>query len=113
MKEYIERAAVETMLENAQIITDGENCGYCTEDVNLGSIPAADVAEVRSTMDWIRIDRMLPEPFVSVLCYMPKEDPFPKVHEGYVDRDGIWYVHGFRRDNGEVTHWADMPEYPE
>ena len=47
MKEYIERAAVETMLENAQIITDGENCGYCTEDVNLGSIPAADVAEVR------------------------------------------------------------------
>ena len=47
MKECIERAAVETMLENAQIITDGENCGYCTEDVNLGSIPAADVAEVR------------------------------------------------------------------
>ena len=79
----------------------------------IAEFPAADVAEGRSTMDWIRIDRMLPEPFVSVLCYMPKEDPFPKVHEGYVDRDGIWYVHGFRRDNGEVTHWADMPEYPE
>ena len=79
----------------------------------IAEFPAADVAEVRSTMEWIRIDRMLPEPFVSVLCYMPKEDPFPKVHEGYVDRDGIWYVHGFRRDNGEVTHWADMPEYPE
>ena len=79
----------------------------------IAEFPAADVAEVRSTMDWIRIDRMLPEPFVSVLSYMPKEDPFPKVHEGYVDRDGIWYVHGFRRDNGEVTHWADMPEYPE
>lgn len=47
MKEYIKRAAVETMLENAQIITDGEYCGYCTEDVNLGSIPTADVAEVR------------------------------------------------------------------
>ena len=47
MKEYIERAAVEEMLENAQIITDGENCGYCTDDVNLNSIPAADVAEVR------------------------------------------------------------------
>ena len=47
MKEYIERAAVETMLENAQIITDGENCGYCTEDVDLNSIPAADVVEVR------------------------------------------------------------------
>ena len=47
MKEYIERAAVEEMLENAQLISDGEYCGYCTEDVNLGSISAADVAEVR------------------------------------------------------------------
>lgn len=47
MKEYIERAAVEEMLENAQLISDGEYCGYCTEDVNLGSILAADVAEVR------------------------------------------------------------------
>lgn len=47
MKDYIERADVEAMLENAQIVTDGEYCGYCTEDVNLGSIPAADVAPVR------------------------------------------------------------------
>ena len=47
MTEYIERAAVEEMLENAQLISDGEYCGYCTEDVNLGSIPAADVAPVR------------------------------------------------------------------
>lgn len=47
MKEYIERAAVEEMLENAQLISDGEYYGYCTEDVNLGSIPAADVADVR------------------------------------------------------------------
>lgn len=47
MKEYIKRTAVETMLENAQIITDGEYCGYCTEDMRLNSIPAANVAEVR------------------------------------------------------------------
>lgn len=47
MKEYIERAAVEKMLEDAQLISDGEYCGYCTEDVNLNSIPAADVAPVR------------------------------------------------------------------
>lgn len=47
MAEYIDRVAVETMLENAQIITDGEYCGYCTEDVNLNEIPAANVAEVR------------------------------------------------------------------
>lgn len=47
MKEYIERQAVEKMLENAQIITYGEWCGYCTDDVNLDSIPAADVAPMR------------------------------------------------------------------
>lgn len=47
MKEYIERADVEEMLENAQMISNGEYCGYCTEDVRLNSIPAADVAEVR------------------------------------------------------------------
>lgn len=46
MKDYIERAAVEAMLENAQIITDGEYCGYCTEDVSLDKIPAADVVGV-------------------------------------------------------------------
>ena len=47
IKEYIEKAAVENMLETAQLISDGEYCGYCTEDVSLNSIPAADVAEVR------------------------------------------------------------------
>ena len=47
MEEYIKRAAVEKMLENAQFISDGEYCGYCTEDVHLDSIPTADVVEVR------------------------------------------------------------------
>lgn len=56
MKEYIERAAVEEMLENAQLISDGEYCGYCTEDVNLGSIPAADVAPVRHGR-WVAVRR--------------------------------------------------------
>ena len=41
-------------------------------------------------MDWIRVNRFLPEPYLGVLCYMPMEDPFPRVHEGYVDREGIW-----------------------
>lgn len=53
MKEYIEKAAVENMLETAQLISDGEYCGYCTEDVSLNSIPAADVREVRRGR-WIR-----------------------------------------------------------
>ena len=45
MKEYIEKAEVEEMLENAQTISDGEYCGYCTEDVNLNAFHAADVVE--------------------------------------------------------------------
>lgn len=42
--EYIKREAVEEMLENAQMISDGEYCGYCTEDVCIDKIPTADVA---------------------------------------------------------------------
>ncbi len=64
-------------------------------------------------MDWINVKRMTPEPFVSVLCYMPGEKPFPTVHEGYVTADGVWHVGLFDREPGEVTHWADMPDYPE
>ena len=44
-KEYIERGAVERMLENAQIVSDGEYSGYCTEDISLDEIPTADVVE--------------------------------------------------------------------
>lgn len=44
--EYISRKAAEEMIEDAQIISDGENCGYCTEDIEISSIPAADVAPV-------------------------------------------------------------------
>ena len=55
MAEYIERAAVAKMLEDAQLISDGEYCGYCTEDVSLNSIPAADVVEVRHGI-WIGIE---------------------------------------------------------
>ena len=45
-KEYIEREAVEKMLEDAQVISDGEYTGYCIEDVSISSIPTADVVEV-------------------------------------------------------------------
>lgn len=47
MPEYIKREDVQNMLDNAQIITDaeGEYFGYCTEEVDINSIPAADVRE--------------------------------------------------------------------
>lgn len=48
MAEYIERQKVIDMLKNAALISDedGEYSGYCTEDVDIESIPAADVAPV-------------------------------------------------------------------
>lgn len=46
MAEYIDKQAVEEMIESAQLISDGEYSGYCTEDINISSIHAADVAPV-------------------------------------------------------------------
>lgn len=47
MAEYIKREDVAQILDNAQMISNGEYSGYCTEDIDLNSIPAADVALVR------------------------------------------------------------------
>ena len=85
-------------------------------------IPAPDVwqeamamaiAALREQPQWISVEKRLPEPFVSVLVYMPGERPLPTVHEGYIATDGKWYAHFFSRDPGEVTHWMPLPEPPE
>lgn len=67
MAEYIERAAVAKMLEDAQLISDGEYCGYCTEDVSLNSIPAADISEARHGR-WLTTDAYPHHLYCSV-CY--------------------------------------------
>lgn len=63
-------------------------------------------------MDWINVKSCLPEPFVPVLCYMLGERPFPTVREGYITDDEKWYAAGFMREEGKVTHWAEMPVFP-
>ena len=62
--------------------------------------------------EWISVDDRLPKPFVSVLVYMPGEEPFPTVHEGFISNNGIWQSAMFRREPGEVTHWQPMPQPP-
>ena len=62
--------------------------------------------------EWISVDDMLPEPFVSVLVHMPGEEPCPTVREGFISNDGIWQSAMFRREPGEVTHWKPMPVPP-
>ena len=63
-------------------------------------------------MEWISVKDRLPPPFESVLCYMPGEIPLPTVHEGYLASDGIWFSAWFKREDGEVEYWAEMPEPP-
>lgn len=63
--------------------------------------------------EWISVNDGLPEPFISVLCYMPGEQPFPTVHEGFVSNNGIWHSNYFNREPGEVTHWMPLPQPPE
>lgn len=50
-----------------------------------------------------------PEPFVSVLVYLPGDAPLPTVHEGYMADTGVWWAgHTFRLPQ-EIAEWADMP----
>lgn len=65
-----------------------------------------------TVQEWISVNDMLPEPFVSVLVQMPGEEPFPTVREGFISNDGIWQSAMFRREPGEVTHWQPMPQPP-
>ena len=48
----------EEMLTKAQIISDGEYNGYCTEDVNLSMLPIADYAPVVHA-HWIKDKRFI------------------------------------------------------
>ena len=68
--------------------------------------------EKQATIDWISVEERLPEPFVSVLVYMPEERPLPTVHEGFLAREGVWYANHFDREPMEITHWMPLPEPP-
>lgn len=63
--------------------------------------------------EWICVDDALPEPFISVLVYMPGEKPCQTVHEGFISRiEKVWHAGYFDREPGEVTHWMPLPEPP-
>ena len=63
-------------------------------------------------IEWYNKEVCKPEPFKSVLVYIPK--PLPSVHEGFIDNDGNFHVPMFLRESifgYKVTYWASMPEY--
>jgi hypothetical protein len=55
----ISRADAIKMTENAQIISDGEYCGYCTDDINIDALPS--VTPKQKTVEWIPVSERLPE----------------------------------------------------
>lgn len=71
-KEYIEKRAVEDMLENAHLISEGEYCGYCTEDIDINSIPVADVAPVVICRDCKHYDGK----WFCNICGIPSRRPY-------------------------------------
>ncbi len=62
-------------------------------------------------MKWYDPNKKQPDPFVSVLVYMPGEDPLPTVHEGYLAEDNIWYANGYYVQQKEIMRWGELPQY--
>lgn len=62
-------------------------------------------------MNWYALNERKPDPFVSVLVYMPSEDPLPIVHEGYMAEDNTWWSNGYFRTDAEISYWTEMPEF--
>lgn len=56
---------------------------------------------------WIPVSESLPEPFVSVLGYMPDEDGFPPVRECYYVEVGFYFP--ALAEVRDITHWMPMP----
>lgn len=54
-EDCISRQAVCDMIEKAQIITDGEFCGYCIEDIDINTLPS--VTPQPKTGHWVRVDK--------------------------------------------------------
>ena len=71
-KEYIEKQAVEDMIENAHLISEGEYCGYCTEDIDINSIPVADVTTVVRCRDCKHYDGK----WFCNICGIPSRRPY-------------------------------------
>lgn len=61
-------------------------------------------------MNWISVKEKLPDEWVSVLGFMPDEEPFPTVREVFFT-DGKFLCAGLL-SYVKVTHWMPLPEPP-
>ena len=89
----------------------GSKDASCTDYVCAEALYNAGYRK-QSEGEWISVDERLPEPFVSVLEYMPGEMPHPTVREGFLNKRGNWYAGGFDRLPDEGVSWMKMPDAP-
>ena len=104
------REKLAELLRNAKAAMKSENLS-CDIARNMFVVDFM-MANGVTVQEWISVEDRLPEPFVSVLVHMPREEPCPTVREGFISNDGIWQSAMFRREPGEVTHWQPMPQPP-
>ncbi|MBR4308574.1 MAG: DUF551 domain-containing protein [Oscillospiraceae bacterium] len=90
-----------------------EDFGYSVEDCPWFE-DAVKGVEIDPFNKWIPVTERLPEPFTSVLAYVPSEAPLPLVHESYMVDDETWVciLEGRPWKQGVVTHWMPLPEPP-
>lgn len=83
---------------------------------NLGATRKAAIrklCEDKLNERWTRVSDIPPDPFESVLLYIPDNAPYPTVHEGYRTEDGSFVFSIAYNGGGKVTHWRHKPEPPE
>ena len=81
----------------------------------IAALRALDAQEKQESFgEWVSVKDKMPEPFVSVLGYMPDAAPFPEVRECYCtgDSDKKFFVPALS-ERHEISHWAELPEPPE
>ena len=82
-------------------------------DVVLDAAEAINQLEAQQPR-WISVKEREPEPYVSVLGYIPDEAPMPVVREGYRVSPGNRNAYYFPvlADYKDITHWMEMPKPP-
>lgn len=62
-------------------------------------------------MEWLSIDKQMPETNVLVLLWQ-SETPNPVLHLGCWCEDDFWWSEIARSDIENVTHWLSFPAPP-
>lgn len=68
--------------------------------------------EMRNKEQWISVFEALPPPSLHVLVYMPLEEPWVTVCDGWINKNGVWHAKFRDLEPNEVVYWRLMPMPP-